>query len=180
MNRELPFGWENRTSLAWWADYKSVVILSLAGLLSGLFVDGLSYPAGQLHRDVLFLYGPGAVFGVTMAVALAICVTVRIWRVILLVLLPVATAIAYCLSLNLAFYAELFVGSGNQPSISPVAMFAGGLLGGFLVLGSILVSVGMEPAEALAVALLSSPLAGALGVIGWILGPSLGMGDLVR
>jgi hypothetical protein len=148
--------------------------MPLAGLLSGLITAGLVYPAGRLGMSV-----PGGVFGVAMAITLSVCrVPLRPWRAILL---AVAAAVAYYLSWCTAAIVELGFSGGNsmgQPfDVSPVTMFVGGAVGGFVVLVVILRLVGPKVAiRTLAEkAVIGSLVAGSLGVIGWSLGPSLGM-----
>jgi hypothetical protein len=152
-----------------------VPFLSLAGLLSGLVTAGLVYPTGKLGWNVL-----GAPFGAVMAVALAMCGVLRgLWKAILL---PVATAAAFYLSFMKAGIVEIkfpwqIWSTGELTPPEPVALFVGGFVGGFLVLGIILILIHAEVGiRTLALKMaIGSLVGGILGVIGWSLGPSLGM-----
>ena len=163
-----------------WAGYKFVVLLSSAGLFSGVVTSALRYPSGLLGGYVL-----GGVFGAFMGIALALSGMLQgIWKA---VLLPIPTAFAYYLSIMVAGVVEIYFpwkiwSTGELTPPDPVALFAGGFVGGFLVLGvvsllihSILVHprVGIETVVVKALAW--SLVGGILGVIGWALGPSLGM-----
>ena len=160
------------------ARYNFLVLLLLptAGLLSGFITVGLAYPAGRFGGTVL-----GGVFGAVMAVALSISGVLQgIWKIAVLL---VVAAGAYFSSTMVAFVVELGVQTensttmGHQPTVSPVSLFAGGVVGGFLILGafSILVNpeLGFRP---LAKKVLGwSLVGGVLGIVGWALGPSLGV-----
>jgi hypothetical protein len=161
-------------------NYKFMAIMCSAGLPSGLLTATLLYPAAKMGPYVL-----GGVFGAMMGLALAIGKMLPgVWKA---ALLPVPMAAAYFISVHAAGLAELGLGLGNFSTdqsaiVSPVALFAGGVVGGFIVLGfvSILVhSILVHPTvgiRTLAVKSLAwSLMGGTLGVIGWRLGPSLGM-----
>jgi hypothetical protein len=154
------------------------MVLLLAGLLSGLTTAGLAYPCRQVG-----VYGIGSVFGAIMGIALAKTKMLQgSWKAVLLI---VPAAAAYCLSFATTGVAEFclalakFPGTQSPaPTVSSVALFAGGMVGGFIVLAvfSMLVHYPDVAIETLAVKSLSwSPLGGFLGVIGWELGPLLGM-----
>jgi nitrate reductase gamma subunit len=88
---------------------------------------------------------------------------------------------AYFVSIMVAGTVEIALDGqhtmGQPPSTSPLSLFAGGSVGSFLVLGGVLLLVhrdGRPRALALKV-LVSSAICGFLSVIGWALGPSLGM-----
>jgi len=156
-------------------DWRSAVLISAAGFISGLVTAALTYPSGNAGIKVL-----GSVFGIFIAVALLWCRVLRDpWRAILL---PVATALALYLALFTAAFVEVILPSerfdmGNSPFPSPVALFAGGLVGAFLVMiaVSLLVPRGV-PINPIALGVVcSSVCGGVLGVIGWALGPTLGI-----
>jgi hypothetical protein len=163
-----------------WAKYKFVATLSSAGLVSGLVTSTLGYHSGLFGEYVL-----GGVFGAFMGIALAVTGMLQgVWKA---VLLPVPTAFAYYLSIMAAGVVEIYFpwkiwSTGEVTPPDPIALFAGGFVGGFLVLGvvsilihSILVhpKVGIETVVVKAFAW--SLVGGILGVIGWAFGPSLGM-----
>lgn len=165
----------NQPSVERWANSKFVALLSLAGLLSGLVTTGLEYPIGKDG-----MYALGCVFGAFVAVALVVCGVLRqFWRAILL---PFAAAGAFYLS----WLAAGIVGFGlasrdpyvDQPFIGyPIAMFVGGVVGGFVVLGTI--SILVHPKVGIRTIAVNtsawSLVGGVLGIVGWLLGPSLGM-----
>jgi hypothetical protein len=156
-------------------NYSLLPLLTSAGLLSGLITAALVYPAGKIGWYVL-----GGVFGAIMALALAMCELLSgLWKAIVL---PVATAASYYLSMYAAGFVELGINSGNftmgqSPTVSPVSLFAGGVVGGFFVLSviSILIhpKVGLRTIAVKSIAW--SLVGGVLGIIGWALGPTLGM-----
>jgi hypothetical protein len=170
----------NQPSVERWANFKFVALLSLTGLLSGLVTSALRYPSG-LHGG----YALGGVFGAFMGIALAL--SEMSWGVWKAVLLPVPTAIAYYISIMVAGVVEIYFpwkiwSTGELTPPEPVALFAGGFVGGFLVLGvvSMLIqSIPVHPRVGIETvvikALAWSLMGGILGVIGWMLGPSLGM-----
>jgi len=153
--------------------YSLVPLLTSAGLISGLITAALDYPAGKLGEYVL-----GGVFGTIIAVALAVGgLLPKFWRAILL---PVAAAVVFYLSWYSAGIVELGLASGNssmgQPfNVSPIAMFVGGVVGGFGVLGVILALV--QPQEGMRTHAINavswSLMGGILAVVGWLLGLSL-------
>ncbi len=65
---------------------------------------------------------------------------------------------------------------GHTETLSPISLFVGGLVGGFLVFGEALYLLhrGIGWGPAVTKAFMLALVAGALGVIGWALGPSLG------
>jgi hypothetical protein len=157
-----------------WANYKFVAVLSSAGFLSGLITAAVVFPSG---KDGVFIWG--GVFGVSMAIALAVCgVLPGLWKAFLF---PVAAAVAFFLSwfaaglVDYGLSAEHF--SMSTTTFYLIGMFAGGIVGGFTVLG--MISILVHPKlgiRTLAVkAVTGSLVGGILGVIGWLLGPSLGM-----
>lgn len=183
MNKS-PLGYDDKVGDERWGKYKFLVILSSAGLLSGLVIDALSYPAGK-HLGLLGFVGFGVygLFGAILGVALAGDGMLQgAWKAILLIV-PVAAA--YYLSFAAAGVAEYYLAiaefPGTQspsPDVSPVSLFAGGVVGGFAVLAvfSMLVHYPGVSIGTLAMKSLKwSLVGGILGVIGWALGPSLGM-----
>jgi hypothetical protein len=157
-------------------DYQLFIFLPLAGFVSGLLTVGLGNSFGKLG-----FYGIGSVFGAVMGIALAAIKVLRgAWKATLLIV-PMATA--YVFSVVAAAIFGLLNNFGNASasrgtSTPAVAVFAGGVVGGYLVLAAVL-AIAIYPAVALRTLALKSldwsPIAGILGVIGWGLGPSLGM-----
>src|SRR5579862_7831421 len=153
-----------------------VIFLPLAGFLSGLLTVGLGNSFGKLG-----FYGIGSVFGAMMGIALAITKMLRgAWKATLLI---VPAASAYVVSVVAAALVGMLNNFGNSSASrgttnSPVALFAGGLVGGYLFLAVVFALVLYPAVDMRTIALKSlywSPVAGILGVIGWGLGPSLGM-----
>jgi hypothetical protein len=176
--------WGDKVAVEKWAKFKFLATLSSAGLLSGLFFDGLVYPAekylGQLGYVVYGLFG--AILGVTLA-GNGMLGLRGIWKAFLL---PVPVAVAYFFSYMVAFAVELGLShwgnSSEATTVSPVSLFAGGVAGGFVILAfvsilvhSILVNPGGGYRTPMVKSLTWSLVGGVLGVIGWALGPSLGM-----
>lgn len=152
-----------------------IIFLPLAGFLSGLLTVGLGNSFGKLG-----FYGIGSVFGAMMGIALAMTKMLRgAWKATLLIV-PFATA--YVVSVLAAALVGMLNNFGDssasRATAPPIATFAGGLIGGYLVL-AVVFALTLYPAmEIRTVALKSlywSPIAGILGVVGWGLGPSLGM-----
>ena len=165
-----------------------MALLPLAGLIAGLVTAGLDYPVGRLCvKHPLFgwliLGGP---FGAAVAVSLVTCRVLRgfsgFWKAILLVALSSGT---YFVSLWLAAGVEFAVtygkplDMGQTPSNSPVSMFAGGFVGGLLVLGGAFLLAyprsGFVTGTTTLKVLFASVLCGILGIVGWTLGPYLGI-----
>jgi hypothetical protein len=151
-----------------------LLMLPLAGLLSSM-ASIASYPFGP--NSWLF---PGFFFGLFICCSLAVfTLLTTISRALALIIM---TSVAYPISILLAGGIQLIrPGShwsmGQQPSVSSIALFAGGFLGALLVIGATLSLVASETEKA---SLLNkSPLwslsGGILAIIGWTLGPSLGM-----
>ena len=176
INRKSLFNEENQVAVERTARYNFVVLLPFAGLLSGFITAALIYPAGKFGGYVL-----GAVFGAIMGFALAMSGVLNgIWKIAVLI---VTAAVAYFSSImvagvvNLGLQSENSTMMGQSPIVSPVALFAGGFVGGFLVLGviSVLVHPGLLSRTVAVKAIVWSLVGGVLGVIGWTLGPSLGI-----
>src|SRR5262245_19310 len=163
-----------------------IALLSLSGLISGLVTAGLDYPVSRSYVEHpsfgwLILGGP---FGAAVAVSLVACKVLRgfsaFWKAISLVALSSGT---FLVSLWLAFIVELTYGkplNANQyPSNSPLSMFAGGFVGGLLVLGGTFLLVyprsGFRTGATTLKVLFASVLCGILGIVGWNLGPYLGI-----
>ena len=162
-----------------------MVLLSLTGLIAGLLTACLVYPVGRLsiiHTRMAW-YLLGAPFGAAVAVSLASCRVFRglqgFWKAILLLALSIA---AYFLSYWVAALAELSIhrqGFVRGQTISSFALFAGGFVGGLLVLGGAFLLAyprsGFGTGTTTLKVLLASVLCGILGIVGWTLGPYLGI-----
>jgi hypothetical protein len=171
-----------------WAKYKFLTILSSAGLLSGLVIDGLvESPVGRyLGHLSLVGFAVYGLFGAILGVALAANGMLGLGGIWKAFLLPVPVAVAYFISYVVAIAVELGLAhwgnSSMAATVSPVSLFAGGVAGGFVVLGfisilvhSILVNPGIGFRTPVVKSIAWSPVGGILSVIGWALGPSLGM-----
>jgi hypothetical protein len=147
-----------------------VMLMVFAGLASGVLTAALS--DGHLGLDL------GISFGVIMAFCLAITgLTRSAWRLVCLVLL---TACAFYISVFFATFLEMGAASqwtGTDKTLHLIALFAGGMAGGFIVLsGALILAKSKMSLGVIALkALLWSVFGGALAPIAWPLGPSLGM-----
>ena len=156
-----------------------VVPTAFAGLVSGLITVGLVYPIGQLsikyHQLAMYLLG--APFGAVLAAYLASYKLLRglggLWRAIFLVTVSMGT---YFVSFILAGLVEFAV-HASPGSVSPISLFAGGFVGGFVILGTVtlLVYPTTNFASLRQRIFFAAILSGALGVIGWALGPYFGI-----
>lgn len=159
------------------ACWRLTLLLALTGLLAALVSISLAYPLGRLHLDFL----PGTLFGALVSGCLAYCRVLRNpYRIIGF---AVASTLADYLSIMVAGEVELrsSIGEGasqEYATISKMALFAGGFVGAFVIVAAFLKLVGSKIAwkHLLLVALAGSAVGGVLGVIGWVLGPFLGMG----
>jgi hypothetical protein len=171
---------------------KLVLLLSITGLISGILTAGLNYPVGRLcvGHPQLRWFILGTPFGVCLAVSLATSGILRgfngLWKAILLV---VWSSVAYFVSVWAAAGLELAIPTRSElpPFDYPRSMFAGGFVGGLLMLGGVFVLVystwgwptitnTQEPTRtAVFKVLLFSVLCGILGIVGRKLGPYLGI-----
>lgn len=156
------------------ASFNGVMLLTLAGLLSGLLTIAVSYTNPRYPSQFLL----GAPSGVLIASCLAALGILRdSGRIIRLIL--VAT-VAYFLSFFVAFFFQgaflsIFMTYSEKLAISPIALFVGGVAGAFILIGEVVFLPRIQPkSRALQLALLWSLLGGALAVGGAALGPSLG------
>ena len=154
------------------SNLRFVALMTAAGLFSGLLTAGLS--------QVYFGYLSSPSFGTIMACALAISgISRKFWKAICLIALTTA---AFWISYVLAAGIELHLprgrwgAMGSYPTVSPISLFAGGMIGAFIVLSGTLVLVDRKAGlgRLAGRSLCWSLLAGSLAVAGWALGPSLG------
>ena len=149
-------------------DLRFVGSLTLAGLVSGGLTANLSMG-----------YLDGCLFGVMLAFSLAISGTTdRLWKLPCIV---ASTTVAFFISWMLMFEtAYQFPGGhfswGGYSKVSPYSLFIAGMAGGFVVFGGTLLLVNPRIRfRSLVLRVLGgSVLGGALAVIGWALGPSVG------
>lgn len=149
-------------------------VLPLAGLFSSA-ASILSYSVGSYSWLL-----PGFVFGLFICGSFAVLnLLVTIRRVLGLM---VVTTVAYPVSILLAGGIQLVLpwrhwSMGDRSDISAVTLCAAGFVGAFLVIEGtlLLVPALTEKGSLLAKTLCWSLLGGVLAVIGWKLGPSLGM-----
>lgn len=144
------------------------------GLLSALATASLAGP-----------FGKGGEF---LGVVFALIITISLWtsgasrRIFGSTLGIIVITAAYWAALITAQAVEFNLpwkswSMGSQSNVSPISLFAGGLVGALLVLGAIFLAVPMrERKRRLQLSCLLWPLLGGLlGAIGWALGPSLGI-----
>lgn len=153
--------------------YGQIVTLLTAGLLSGIVSAATEFTSGQLF--------PGLVFGLLVTGSLALCGRMpRGWRTLWFIAvagitLPISNMLMGVAQLLLPWH-ESIVRNTTVESPSPLALFLGGAIGGFLILASALLLFTRERASrALVVAIFWSLIGGVLGIVGWALGPSLGL-----
>lgn len=122
---------------------------------------------------------PGFLFGLFVCGSLALIrVLTSIRRAIVLI---AVTTISYPLSILVTGVIQLVLSQHSsmrdRPDISGIALFAGGFVGAFLVIGVILLLIPLQTGKrSVLVRSLCWPLLGGiLGVIGWDLGASLGI-----
>lgn len=155
-------------------------LLPVVGLISGLVTIAFVSSAGRIGAAPL----AGLVFGALIALCFALSgIPSGAWNAMRLI--GVST-VAYFVSFFVAFAVEFALAPylpeterwsmGHIETGSPVALFAGGAAGGFLVIGEILhLLYPQTGARVLALKAASwSVLSGALAALGWALGPSLG------
>lgn len=152
------------------------MIMSLSGLLSALITDLIGYFGSTAHFPTQLL---GLVFGVIVMTALWVSGASR--RIFGGTLAIIVITAAYWAAFVTTAEVELKLpweswSMGSQPTVSPVSLFAGGLVGSLLVLGAIFLAVPLRERKGkLQLTCLFWPLLGGLlGVIGWDLGPLLG------
>jgi len=158
-----------------------VAVVSIAGLVGGLLTAGLDYRLSRLRLPGRYhLFSPG-LFGVPLGVTLPISLIVggllrafgTLWKTFSIVVL---SSLAYLVSYWAAVGVELVSGKrqlmDQYPSYSPLSLFTGGFFGGFLVLYGVLLLIHPRQicASLMFKILLSSVVAGGLGIVGWSLG----------
>jgi len=157
------------------SDFRFVVLMSVAGLVSGAVTAGLAHIPGGVPLFVLL----GSPFGAAIACSLAISgISTNIWKAICLIAL---TTVAFYTARMLTAWTEVHLwgtwSMGRSPTVSPYSLFVGGMTGGFIVLGAALFLV--QPKIRLRSlslkALLWSIFGGVLAPIGWAAGPFLGL-----
>lgn len=164
-----------------------ILLIFSGGLISALIMLGANYflghfVASQKNKLVDFSAGflvPGAVFGVLVTACFALRGYLReLWKGIALI---VASSIAYCLSFWAAAGISLHP-LGLAPAerigeVTDLALVAGGLTGGFCVLFavSLLFNTNEPWQRRILKALCWTPAGALLAVVGWALGPSLGI-----
>lgn len=162
--------------------------LTVAGLLSGLSADPLTMAWYHLELHVgapssFDLAIPGLVFGVATGICLLAFRIFNAWQTAFFTCLA---GVAYFFSYWVAAGAEVvsIAGQshdgawifGSPDAVSPLSMFAGGAVGGLLVIGAEVLLLRRNIAGLRLVSALSWSLwGGLLGVVGWLLAPSLGM-----
>ncbi|HEV3481491.1 MAG TPA: hypothetical protein VGR97_04100 [Candidatus Acidoferrales bacterium] len=126
----------------------------------------------------------GAVFGVIIAASLVLSGTLRIAAALQF---AAVAAVAYFVSFLASFGAQLALGSlgllteaeagtmSTPGAASPAALLVGGLVGGFLIIGDVLLLAGGRKQATSSVTLLWSVASAALAFTGWALAPSLGV-----
>jgi hypothetical protein len=159
---------------------KMLVLLGLTGLVSGLVTSIFTLPAGD---EAGFM--SGMIFGSLLTGSLAISgVVPSVWKAQGMI---VVATVAYALSLFTAIcihwgYPQIVRSTEKwdvaiDEAASPIALFVGGLIGGFLVLGAVALFLrpGIGKGAVMMTASLGAVLGGTLGVAGWALRSSVGV-----
>ena len=146
-----------------------VLLMTFAGLVSGVLTAALCVD----HVS----NGLGIPFGVTVALCLGLTGVTR--SILRLAAVPILFGCTFVFSFFLTEMLELMAGErfvGTVEKNHLIALFIGGMLGGFIVIrGSRILSKTEMTLTALAWDALWSILVGALSPTAWELGPSLGM-----
>ena len=163
-----------------------ILLTSSGGLVSALIALGASYPLGhfavsQSNRLVDFsqIFFPGTVFGVLVSGCFALRGYLReLWKAITLTM---ASAVAYCFSVWAAVGISLhpfgLVPPDRIGEVTDLALVVGGLTGGFCTICavSLLFNSSHTWQRRMLKALCWTPVGALLAVVGWALGPSLGV-----
>lgn len=166
-------------------NYKLLIVLPCAGLVAGMVTADVSYPALQSDVALLLL---SATFGFFVALCFGVF---RIMRSARSIITFVAGSILACfVAFAAATITELLsqFGSGAvysilnrsrppEPIVYSTALFVGGTAGAFGLLIALFYTVLPEWRRrgGVAIAFYWSLVGGALAVVGWKLGPFLGM-----
>jgi len=167
-------------------DAALTLLTASGGLISALITICVSFPLGHyaglrsnrlLHFSQAFFL-PGVVFGAIVSVCFALRVCLRdLWK---LLVLTVASAMAYAVAFWVAVGVELhspFLNNQERGDVSGQALFVGGMTGALCTLCafSLLLNSGITWQHRMFRALCWTPVGAVLGIVGWALGPSLGM-----
>ena len=157
------------------------LLTSSAGLVPGIDRRLSTHPMGSYAAQLNNLWGFGFIFfpGVTFGLTVSSCLALRgylrdPWEAIVI---TAVFGLSYYLSIRVAGTIELnspFGRSGNEvASVSKSALFAGGLVGAFLVVGALSVLLNSHIAWERRVlkGIYWSPVGGILGVLRWAPGP---------
>jgi hypothetical protein len=153
--------------------FRMMLILGFAELFSALLF--ICVPPIQASIGLLL---PGALFGATLSVCLWLTKISHVFWKMLAV--TAATSIALPVSVLVGLggeYGSPFVTVHKFSEESNTALFAGGTSGAFLVIAAVLLLVNSKAprTRVLINALCWSPVGGVLAIVGWNLGPWLGM-----
>jgi hypothetical protein len=164
---------------------KTITGLALAGFASGLLAIIAIEVLSRFPRLEEFLaapaavYTPGLVFGLMFSSYCAIFLRARAW--IKLLSLIAASTVAYYSAVKTTIYLVVSLTKLSAEWIRrgwlfDVALFVGGIVGAFLLLAAVqlLLSRSRSRKTPLATALLWSLAGGALAIVGWQLGGSVG------
>jgi hypothetical protein len=163
------------------------LLTASGGLISALITICASFPLGHyaelrsnrlLHFSQAFFL-PGVVFGAIVSVCFALRVYLRdLWKAIALI---VASSVAYFLSFWAAVGVSLhpfgLLPRDRIGEVTDLALVAGGLTGAFCLICtvSLLLNSRLTWQGRMLKALCWTPVGAVLGIVGWALGPSLGM-----
>ena len=163
-----------------------ILLTSSGGLVSALITVGASYPLGhfavsQSNKLVDFsqIFFPGTVFGILVSACFALRGYLR--ELVKAIILTVASAVAYCLSVwttvGISLHPFGLVPPTRIGEVTDLALVVGGLTGGFCTICavSLLFNSSQTWQRRILKTLCWTPIGGLLAVVGWALGPSLGI-----
>lgn len=162
-----------------------ILLTASGGLLSALITMCLTFVVGQfaernnrlLNFSNAFVV-PGTVFGVIISCCFALRGYSRsLWKFTVITFASsTAYLVAFWVAVGIEAYSPLLA-SGEKGNVSGQALFVGGLAGAFLIISavSLLLNTGTTGQNRMLKILGWTPVGGFLGILGWALGPSLGI-----
>jgi hypothetical protein len=168
------------------SDLALMLLTASGGLLSAFIAMCLRFAIGHYavsqNNRLLLNFGqnlvPGAVFGAIISCCFALRGYSRsLWK---FAVMTVASTTAYFVAVWVAFGVELyspFLPPQERGNVSWQALFVSGLVGAFFIIltGSLLLNTGTTGQQRMLKILSWTPAGAFLGILGWALGPSLGM-----
>ena len=166
-------------------DWTLVLLTGCAGLIAALIAISVSIPLGHYAatRNSLlsfsqFYFFPGGMFGAIVSGCFALQRYLGSLRTFVVITIASMTAyfVSVCVAVAVESYSP-FLPSQERGDVSGQALFLGGLAGAFCIICtvSLLFNSGLTWQRRIIKALCWTPVGAILAVIGWALGPSLGV-----